>query len=167
MPIRPRKEKEGLGHIPFFGIAFIIFILDQWTKLIVSNHFSLGDSIPVIHGLFDLTLVHNTGAAFGFFKQAKYILIGTSVLSIAFLVFFYFAGTERGMIWKFSLGLILGGALGNLRDRLFRGYVIDFLDFYVGSHHWPAFNVADSAITIGVFLLIIHFLVKPRDKMTS
>jgi signal peptidase II len=164
MPVRSGKEKEGLSHILFFGVALVVFLLDQWTKLIISRNFSLGDSISIVDGLFSFSLVHNTGTAFGFFKQGRVILIGTTLLSIVFLICFYFGWSQKGILGRLSLGLVFGGALGNLMDRLTKGYVIDFLDFYVGVHHWPAFNIADSAITVGVFFLMICFLRNPKNK---
>lgn len=146
-------------------IIFITLSLDQLTKFIVTKSLSLNQSLPVIKGVFHLTLVYNRGAAFGILKNQLPIFIFTSIFAIILIYFslrnkttytsLHTVSTFRqghGRQRKFyiiSLSLILAGALGNLIDRLFFGYVIDFLDFRI----WPVFNVADSAISIGAILL--------------
>lgn len=133
-----------------FFIALIIVFLDQLTKFFVTRNFSLYQSVPVIKGVFHLTLVHNRGAAFGILKGQAPLFIFTAVIAIIMI----YAGLRNGAHKKLSvstisLSFILAGAIGNLIDRILLGYVIDFLDFRV----WPVFNVADSAITIGAILL--------------
>jgi len=130
-----------------FIAALIILCLDQASKFIVVRNLSLNQSLPVIKNIFHLTLVHNRGAAFGVFKNQVSWFILTSIFAIV-LIFLNFK-KPRHTLYNFSLGLILAGAAGNLIDRLFLGYVVDFLDFRI----WPVFNIADSSITIGAILL--------------
>ncbi|MGH7407101.1 MAG: signal peptidase II, partial [Candidatus Methylomirabilales bacterium] len=133
----------------FYGLAAAVVILDQATKLLVQRAFRLGESLPVLPGFFNLTYVLNPGAAFGLLAGAAAafrgpFFIAVSVLAIA-VICYYHARYARGRpLPSVGLSLILGGAVGNLIDRLRVGMVIDFLDFYVGAYHWPAFNVADS-----------------------
>jgi len=130
--------------------VIIILSLDQLTKFIITKNLSLSQSIPIIKGIFHLTLVHNRGAAFGILKNQIPLFIFTSLFATV-LIYFNLkdARFKKSLIYKISLSLILAGALGNLIDRLFLGYVVDFLDFRI----WPVFNVADSAITVGAILL--------------
>lgn len=135
----------------------MILLLDQSTKLLVDHHIPLHHSIPVIEGWVDLTHVRNTGAAFGLLAGhrralASYALILFSVAAIGFIIHLLrrLADTDTGLI--LSLTFILGGALGNLADRLFHGEVVDFLDVYWNGYHWPSFNVADSFISVGAVL---------------
>ncbi|MBI2140211.1 signal peptidase II [Candidatus Woesearchaeota archaeon] len=131
-----------------FGISFAIFIFDRITKSLVLEKLSEHQSVPVLKGIFHITSVQNTGASFGLLSGSNSILLGISALVAALIIFH-----RNKIIQEKSLflpfGLILGGALGNIFDRIFFGYVIDFLDFRV----WPVFNIADSAITIGAVLL--------------
>jgi len=139
----------------FYGLAGAVVILDQATKLLVQRAFRLGESLPVLPGFFNLTYVLNPGAAFGLLAGAAAafrgpFFIAVSVLAIA-VICYYHARYARGRpLPTVGLALILGGALGNLIDRLRVGMVIDFLDFYLGAYHWPAFNVADGGVTVGV-----------------
>ena len=129
-------------------IIFLILSLDQLTKLLVTKSLSFNQSIPLLKGVLHLTLIHNRGAAFGILKNQVPLFIVTSIFAII-LIYLNLKDKNQGKLYSVSLSLILAGALGNLIDRIFRGYVIDFLDFRI----WPVFNVADSAITIGVILL--------------
>jgi signal peptidase II len=142
----------------------VIVVADQLTKAIVDRTMSLHDSIPLIDGFFNLTYIRNTGAAFGIFSGAQEVfrlpfLIGVSILAIGFIVVMLkrLRPGERGLAT--ALAFILGGAIGNLIDRVIYGEVIDFLDVYWSDYHWPAFNVADSFITIGVGIMLF-FLYK-------
>ena len=144
-------------------IAGIIVIADQITKAVVLSKMALYQSIVVIPGFFSLTHIHNPGGAFGFLSQQDAsIRIGIFVLAssvaIFFIFLFYRQIPKTHPILSAGLALIFGGAIGNLIDRLRFGKVVDFLDFYVGTLHWPAFNVADSAITVGVAIFIAHLL---------
>jgi len=139
-----------------------IVVLDQLTKLIVHRTMALHQSIPVIEGLLNLTYIRNTGAAFGIFAGSAEIfrrpfLILVSVLASVFIVTLLrrLADSERGLV--IALTFVLGGAIGNLIDRVFYGEVIDFLDVYWRDYHWPAFNIADSFITIGVTIALYCF----------
>lgn len=159
-----------MGHRPwtvstasFYSIALTIIVLDQISKFTVQQTLDLGQIIPIIPSFFNLTYVLNPGAAFGFLSGASAAFRGPFFITVSVLaVFFilYYRSHYRGMGLLPSLGLacILGGALGNLVDRLRLGMVVDFLDFYYGSYHWPAFNLADSAITVGVALMIFEIL---------
>jgi signal peptidase II len=144
-------------------VAGSVLVLDQAAKALILARLPLGASRPVIRGLFDLTHVHNPGGAFGFLAQARpelrsLLFVAVSILAAGMVVYLYrqTPAAQRG--FKVGLALILGGALGNLIDRLRFGVVVDFLDFYVGAWHWPAFNIADSAITIGVCLFALQAL---------
>ncbi len=146
-----------------FLIALAVVFLDRAAKWVVANRISLHDTVPVIPGFFRLTHVENRGAAFGLFAESP------SQWKIAVLVLFSIVALVivSALLWRNShsmsttgvgLALILGGALGNLWDRLVSGRVVDFLLFYIGQYQWPAFNVADSAIVIGAGLLVIEIL---------
>ena len=154
--------------LKWLWLTLLIIIIDLSSKAIVSQNFSLYETLPVIPGWFNLTLAHNTGAAFSFLADESgwqrwfFTLIALLVSSI---IFFWIKRLQAHERWvAISLALVLGGALGNLWDRLTLGYVVDFLDFYYQSSpqsramHWPAFNVADMAISIGAFMLIIDAL---------
>ena len=153
--------------IVFICIAVIV-IVDQLTKAIVDRAMSLHDSIPLIDGLFSLTYIRNTGAAFGIFSGAHEVfrlpfLIGVSILAIGFIVVMLkrLRPGESGLAT--ALAFILGGAIGNLIDRVIYGEVIDFLDVYWKQYHWPAFNVADSFITIGVAITLFYLIRSKGD----
>jgi signal peptidase II len=146
-----------------FLIAALVVVFDRLAKWIVDKNIALHESVAVVPGFFHLTHVENRGAAFGLFAESP------SEWKIAVLVLFSLVAlvVVSALLWKNShamtttgvgLALILGGALGNLWDRLVSGQVVDFLDFYVGSYHWPAFNLADSAIVVGALLLVTEIL---------
>ncbi len=157
----------------YFLIAAIVVALDRGTKWLVAQKINLHDSIPIIPSFFSLTHVENRGAAFGLFDESPSHWIAALVLlSVVALVF------VTTLLWKNShamsatglgLALVMGGALGNLWDRVFAGKVVDFLLFYVGSYHWPAFNIADSAIVCGAILLVseILFAKSPKQETTA
>jgi signal peptidase II len=145
------------------SILVLILLLDQVSKLIVDRVMPLHSSIPVIENLFSLTYIRNTGAAFGIFAGSAAafrlpFLILFSLLAIAFIVGMLrrLSEKERGLMT--ALTFILGGAVGNLIDRILYGEVIDFLDFYWSGFHWPAFNFADSFITVGVALTFYRLM---------
>ncbi|MFA5286963.1 MAG: signal peptidase II [Candidatus Omnitrophota bacterium] len=141
-------------------IVFIILFLDQLTKFLASKKLELNNPVPVIKGVFNLTLVHNRGAAFGIFKNQFYLFIFSSIIAVI-LIYSILKKNRRNNFYSFSLSLILGGALGNLIDRAFLGYVVDFLDFRI----WPVFNLADSAITIGA--LSLGWLIFKSEKKNA
>jgi signal peptidase II len=150
-------------------IAALVVVLDRLTKWVVSQRITLHDSVDVIPGIFRLTHVQNQGAAFGLFSESP------SEWKVAMLILFSVAALAvvSALLWKngnamnataIALSLVFGGALGNLWDRVSSGRVIDFLDFYVGSHHWPAFNIADSAIVVGALLLLSEIFWAPQEE---
>jgi signal peptidase II len=146
----------------------VILVADQLTKFIVDRTIPLHHSIPVIDHLFSLTYIRNTGAAFGIFAGSAAafrlpFLIVFSLVAIGFVVAMLRRLPERETGLITALAFILGGAVGNLIDRFAYGEVIDFLDFYWGSYHWPAFNVADSFISVGV-CITVFYLVKAKGE---
>lgn len=149
-------------------LAAVVLVLDQATKLWVQASIGLWEGFAVIPGFFNLVHVLNKGAAFGLlnshdFDWQRWFFIAVSLVATA--VVLHLLRTERLAVpfMRAGLGLVLGGALGNLVDRVRTGLVVDFLDFHVGAHHWPAFNVADSAITVGVFCMFVS-LYRSRRK---
>jgi signal peptidase II len=132
---------------------------DQISKSLIVKFIHPYTLVPIIPGFFNLTYILNPGAAFGLLSRghASYrnpFFIGVSLVAIVFVLFCYWRQGRGKSLYGTGLGLIAGGALGNLLDRIFRGAVVDFLDFHLGRHHWPAFNLADSGISIGVALLV-------------
>jgi len=148
-------------------ISFVILALDQATKLYVDANFRLHESIPVIRGVFNLTYVRNKGAAFGIFADSAVripFFITVSIVAMLGILWYIRRIRSDQRLAVFSLSLVFAGAVGNLIDRIRLGEVIDFLDVYWQSHHWPAFNVADSAISVGVVLLFIDMWREDRKK---
>ena len=143
--------------VPF--IAAFICLIDQISKILVSNY--LINNITVIKNFFYLTLVHNKGAAWGILENHTYIITIVMVIALIFLIRIIsnFKDNIRNII---AFGLVIGGLLGNLIDRIFRGYVIDFLDFYIFKYDYPVFNISDIAIVIGMFLLVLA-IIKGED----
>jgi signal peptidase II len=153
-------------------LAASIIIPDQITKAVVQKKYVLWDTDPVIPGFFNLVHVLNKGAAFGFLNRQDtdwqiWFFMAVTIFAVGFI--YYLLSTadhgDRFFIW--GLGLVLGGALGNLIDRIRFGFVVDFLDFYIGQYHWPAFNIADIAITCGAFCVIISMYMKNRREQTA
>ena len=163
------NAKFELRDLVPVGIAAFVVIIDQFTKLWIMANFALHEQQNVIPDLFDLVYVTNTGAAFGFLAGSKsglrqLFFLGVGIIALVVIVFAYGHLKKQGKIFVYSLGLIAGGAIGNLIDRVRYGSVVDFLDFYVGSHHWPAFNAADSAITVGVGLFMLGTLLQHLEE---
>ena len=138
-----------------FVVCLVIVVADQLTKFWVRSSFYLHESYPVIPGFFDLTYIKNTGAAWGMFRGQNTALILLSIVMLLVLIIFRRSFLSDIKVHRWALGLMLGGIIGNLIDRVFFQFVTDFLDFYIKSHHWPAFNIADAAICSGVFLYIV------------
>ena len=157
----------------YFLAALGLVVLDQATKALVARTVPLYESVPVVKGFFNITRIHNKGAIFGTFSQTDNTLVfglltAASLAALAFVVYYFFKTPDSDKLMKVSLTLIMAGALGNQFDRLVRGHVIDFLDFYVGRAHWPFFNVADSCITIGACLMLVTlFRRKPACSPSS
>lgn len=147
-----------------------IITLDQITKALIQHTMRLHESIPIIDRLFNLTYIRNPGAAFGLFAQQGHGLrtaffITISIAAVIFLLLLFVKIPQQAWLGRLSIALVIGGALGNLIDRLRFGEVVDFLDFYIGPYHWPAFNVADSSISVGVALLMWYFI--RHDKINN
>ncbi|MBU8910432.1 MAG: signal peptidase II [Desulfobacterales bacterium] len=142
--------------------GFVVFA-DQITKYMIKINLALYDNIIVIEKFFNITHILNPGGAFGFFASQspeirKFIFLFMSSVIALFVLWFYKKCAADFVFLSYGLALIFGGAVGNLIDRFRYGKVVDFLDFYVGSVHWPAFNIADSAISIGMGILIYHII---------
>ncbi len=156
------RIKQIHWALKLFIIFFVLVVLDQITKMIVHHNFYLGESIPIIDGLFNLTYVRNQGAAFGFMAQAEssirtFLFLLIPILACVWLLFLIWQTKDSNKVLTMAYTLILTGAIGNLIDRVRFGYVVDFLDFYFKGAHFPAFNIADSCITIAAILLIWDF----------
>ena len=148
------------------GVIVVIVTLDQWSKWAIKTSFQLYESKPVIQDVFHFTYVTNDGMAFGLsFPGGKHVLLVMTILLTGFIVGFLWKEKDGHPLVKYGLALILSGAIGNLIDRLFYGKVVDFLDVMVGNFHWYIFNVADSAVTVGMVLFIIHsFLIEESSE---
>ena len=158
-----------MKRLHYLALSAAVIVLDLWTKWLVLRKIALHEAIPVIPDFFQLVHVRNTGAAFGIGANASSklvpLLLNFGAIAVFCVVVVYAlrtAVTDR--LLQTGLHLILGGAIGNLVDRFRFGYVIDFLDVYVGRYHWPAFNVADSAICIGIALLFFDMRKKPESE---
>jgi signal peptidase II len=152
--------------LKWLWLSGLVIVLDQVSKWLMSSWLSLYETVAVIP-FFNLTMAHNTGAAFSFLAGAggwqRWFFVGLAVLiSIGLLI--WIQKLAKTNMEAMSVSLILGGAIGNVIDRVYFGYVIDFLDVYYGSYHWPAFNIADSAIVVGAVLLIMDsFRAQPKS----
>lgn len=141
-------------------IFLLVLLADQYTKLIVQQDMIVGQSIPVIHKIFHFTYVQNSGGAFGILRGRTNLFIIISIIVILFIIYFMLKEEKKDYFIKTVFSFILGGAISNLIDRMRLGYVVDFIDFQV----WPVFNIADSAISVGMVLLFIHLFFK-KDKV--
>lgn len=159
-----------------YGIFFItlalVTALDQFSKWYITSTMSLHASYPVIDGFFNITYIRNPGAAFGFLANAAPLfrsgfLITVSVAAIVMILWYLARDRSVGVLLTSALALITGGAAGNLIDRVRFGNVVDFLDVYAGTWHWPAFNVADSAISIGAVLLVVEMFRRKKAGITA
>lgn len=155
--ISSENTKSQARGLIWIWLSLLVFASDQMTKYWVVQHLTLFESKSILP-FFDLTLLYNKGSAFGFLSQvgwpAEWLFVGIAIVVSILLIYWLYR--LRDNHWaSAAVALILGGALGNLANRLMFGYVIDFLDFYIKTWHWPPFNVADSAIVIGAFMLVI------------
>jgi len=162
----PRRRRKA----PYLLISLAILALDQWTKWLVEMRLPEYTSVEVIPGLLDLTHVRNTGVAFGFFAShgadgGAWILTVLGLMALGFVGYYFWSVPPEEGVLLAALALIAGGAVGNLIDRAASGAVTDFIDFYVGSYHWHTFNVADSAITVGIGLMLLSaFYKRPEPE---
>jgi signal peptidase II len=158
-----RKSGAG-GMLQWLGLAFALLIADQFTKVLIVGFYQLGDS-TLVTSFFNVVRVHNSGAAFSFLAGSsgwqRWFFTVIGVLAAA-LILWLLKSHSGQKLFSFALACILGGAIGNVIDRLLYGYVVDFLDFHWHNWHFPAFNVADSAITIGAACLILDELLRVR-----
>ncbi len=146
--------------LPYFTLAIFTLFIDQLTKIIVKQYVGPLSTVRVLP-FFNIIYVENTGSAFGLFKElGSFFFIIISLIVIATVILFILKEKNN----KLGYALILGGAVGNLLDRIQYGYVIDFLEFHVGGYYWPIFNIADSALTIGVLILLYETLIVQRQK---
>lgn len=146
-------------------ISLIIFILDQITKSLISTYLKLNESIEIIKDFFYIRYINNKGASWGILENNRFLLIGLSIIAIIMIIRYSYS-FKKTKLNTYGFGLLLGGILGNLSDRLIFGYVKDFFDFIIFRYDFPVFNIADISIVIGVVLLIISIL-KGEDKNGS
>ncbi|MBI5562536.1 MAG: signal peptidase II [Deltaproteobacteria bacterium] len=153
--------KKNLGI--FAAIALSVAVIDQAAKAVIAGRFAYSESVPVIRGVFNLVYYGNPGAAFSILASGGALrtvfLAGASIAALVIIGFM--ARQAASLLQNLSLALIAGGAVGNLIDRVRLGYVVDFLDFQAGAYHWPAFNAADTAITVGVGLAVYSYYLRP------
>ena len=163
---RPYGESRRTSIWPWLGWALLILVADQVTKMLIVGSYRLGD-FTTITSFFNIVRAHNTGAAFSFLAQAggwqRWLFTGFGVLA-ALLIVWQLRAHPGQKLFSFALASILGGAIGNVIDRMVYGYVVDFLDFHAAGWHFPAFNVADAGITIGAVLLIVDELLRVRRE---
>ena len=156
-------------YLVFFCIAIFVVLLDQVSKAFILSNLKLHESIDVINGLFNIVHVRNSGAAFGMFADSSeafrsIFFLGIGVLALS-LIIYYIGQIKNGQTKLLvSLSLIFAGAIGNLIDRIRFGSVIDFIDIYISTFHWPAFNVADSAITVGAYLMLMEMFRRSKER---
>lgn len=161
-----------MWHNKFIRLAIVsglVIAADQLTKALIQTNLPLHNSIPVIEGIFNITHILNPGGAFGLMAEMSAVVRTVVFLFISSLavglIFYFYIKTPGGYTFlAVGFALIFGGAIGNLIDRVRLGMVVDFLDFYIGKHHWPAFNIADSAITVGIFIFVYHLLLKKMPE---
>jgi signal peptidase II len=160
----PSQKPLASSLLPWLGIALVVIVLDQLTKSLILANFAYGDSVHVT-SFFNVVRVHNTGAAFSFLAGAsgwqRWFFVGLGAVAAGFIVWMLRShGGQKMFAW--ALALILGGALGNVIDRLLHGYVVDFIQVHWADRYFPSFNLADSAITLGAILLIVDELRRVR-----
>ena len=144
-----------------FILGALILLLDQWTKYLVKTNLFYGESIPIIDGFFNLVFIKNDGAAWNIMSGQRLILVLISSLILLFLIFKGYEFFSAKKIHRIAYGMLLGGISGNLVDRILTGKVIDFLDFQIGTYHYPSFNIADACICVAV---ILYFITSKNNK---
>ena len=161
--------ENKIKYIRLFAIASLVITFDQVTKFVILNTMPLYHSITVIPGCFNIVHIHNPGGAFGVFATQsdtvrKILFLVISSFAACFVLYFYNRTPRNYPLLASGFALIFGGAIGNIIDRIYLGKVVDFLDFYIGPYHWPTFNVADSAITVGVGLLLFQYIFRTQTQ---
>lgn len=166
-------NEQTRKNIQWLWLALLIIVLDYWTKTYFTQRLMLGESIEVIPTLFNWTMAHNYGAAFSFLHDAggwqRWFFAGIAI-TVSFGLSWWLVKLPANARWlACALALVLGGAIGNLYDRMVHGYVVDFIHVYYGTWHFPAFNIADCGITVGAIMLIIDslFLEKRREALNG
>ena len=161
---------RGPNALVWLWLSLLVLALDQVSKLVVIDQLTPYVDVVVVTGFFNLVHVHNTGAAFSLFADQpgwqRGFFIGVALIATG-VILFLMRKTQGRRTFSIALALILGGAVGNVIDRILYGHVIDFLDFFIAGWHWPAFNIADSAISIGAVMLIIDGMRKPQIDETA
>lgn len=163
----------GRKYMILIVVSLFLVALDQLVKIYIHSHFDLHETVRVIDGYFNLTYVRNLGAAFGIFRDShesfrQIFFLSIPPIAVGIIIYFIYGLPEEDLLQIFALSMISGGAIGNYIDRIRYGYVIDFLDFhYKDIYSWPAFNIADSAIVIGVILLSFVLLKEYRDEIQA
>ena len=157
-------SKTSAAMLPWLGLALIIFIADQFTKVLILGYYQLGDA-TYVSSFFNVVRVHNSGAAFSFLASAsgwqRWFFTTIGIAAAVFII--WMLKSHPGQkLFSFAMACILGGAIGNVVDRMLHGYVVDFLDFHYGNWHFPAFNIADAAISIGAVCLILDEIRRVR-----
>jgi signal peptidase II len=172
-PNEPNKQFRCQARVNksvfFLIISGGVLLFDQLSKALVLERLPLYHSIPIIPGFFSLTHIHNPGGAFGFMagndsSLRHYLFLAASLAALVLILYYYKTTPRSHRFLSAALAMIFGGAVGNLIDRLRMGEVVDFLDVYIGQLHWPAFNVADGAITVGIGIFIYHLLFKKMPQ---
>jgi len=162
-----KTEKKGIPFLwwPFI-VALVTFLLDQVSKILIDVLCPVGWQKGIIPGLFNLVHWRNTGCAWGFLNQHTYLLSLISLTAFILVLVFFRSQNGGSRLVAFAIALLEGGIAGNMVDRIIRNSVIDFLDFYVGQNHWPAFNIADSAICVAIVLILYYnfFMLKKDEK---
>ena len=156
-------------YIKLAVVAGLVVLADQITKALILKYLPYHQSITVIAGFFDITHIHNPGGAFGLMANMSetvrtIVFLLASSVAVGLIFYFYIKIPPLYSFLAVGFALILGGAIGNLIDRVRMGVVVDFLDVYIGKYHWPAFNIADSAITVGIFIFGFHLLFKKMPE---
>jgi len=159
-----KVSSQGSGMLPWLGLALILLLADQFTKVLIVGNYQLGDS-TFVTSFFNVVRVHNTGAAFSFLASAggwqRWFFTALGFVAAAAIVWLLLSHAGQ-KLFSFAMACILGGAIGNVIDRLMHGYVVDFLDFHWNGMHFPAFNIADCAISVGAICLILDELLRVR-----
>jgi signal peptidase II len=158
------RSSAGAGMLPWLGLALVIFIADQFTKTLIVGYYQLGDSTYVT-SFFDVVRVHNTGAAFSFLAGAsgwqRWFFITLGLVVAVFIVYMLRQHASQ-KLFAFSMASLLGGAIGNVVDRMLHGHVVDFISLHYAGWYFPAFNVADMAITAGAIGMVLDELLRVR-----
>ncbi len=156
-------------YVKLAWVAALVILVDQVSKALILNNLPMHQSVKVIEGLFDITHIRNPGGAFGLMANMSaatrmFVFLFLSSLAVGLLFYLYIKTPKTHSFLATGFAMIFGGAIGNLIDRIRFGNVVDFLDFYIDKYHWPAFNIADSAITIGIFIFVFHLLFKKMPE---